>query len=421
MSIGLPAGFGALVAATLLLQRWPRRWPLVGIGAIAYGLGAAAILPEAALAADIPGSFGAVNAGLLLVAVALGVIAAVVAAREASSTALRAAAAIAGGVALLAIVPAIPYVMINGVGRALLVGLGIAAGGALALWLLRLARVARLFQWLDQRCLAPVATDGTAGWPGRWTAIGLLVVFTLAIGIAPRAVILVAWAVVLVLALHGLRRSYGPGRRWPIAAIGMAVLLGWVLRWLIPIAGGGWFVSFAEFLEAPVSSAAAVMLIPAVLAAGWLAAGLWPVNGLGAGPAGSFAAAFILAGLGRAMLGDGLVHASPLIGVALVLAAAHAAATDDGARYLAALGVLGVLGSTHQSDLLMQGVLALATIAGIWTWRPRSGRWNAVVWSVVGGCGAMAGFWIVSEALRVETLSSTLIAFSAVAMLARRV
>jgi hypothetical protein len=120
------------------------------------------------------------------------------------------------------------------------------------------------------------------------------------------------------------------------------------------------------------------------------------------------------------MLGDGVVHAAPLIGVALAVAAAHAAATDDPARLMAVLGVLGLLGPTHRSDLLMQGTLLLATIAGFWSWELRPARWGSIVWSTTGALAAAAGLWIVSDALRVETVSSTLVASATVAMLARR-
>jgi hypothetical protein len=421
VSFGVAAGFGLLVVAALLLQWAPRRWPLAAIGAVAYGLAAAAILPEAALAAEIPGTFGIVNAGLLLAGVTIAVVAAILAVRQAASNAERALGFLAGGVALLALVPAIPYVLINGVGRASLAGLVVGGGGALLLALLGLVRAGGAFRWLDRRWRAPAPKEGRGpGWPGRRTSIGLLVVSTFTIFVLPLALILVTWAVAVPLGLHGLRASRAARPRWPIAAIGIAVLLGWVLRWLVPIAGAGWLVSYAVLLDAPVSSAAAVMLVPFVLVAGWLAIGLWPFEGLGPGPVASVVGAFILAGLGRAMLGDGVVHAAPLIGVALAVAAAHAAATDDPARLMAVLGVLGLLGPTHRSDLLMQGTLLLATIAGFWSWELRPARWGSIVWSTTGALAAAAGLWIVSDALRVETVSSTLVASATVAMLARR-
>lgn len=418
---GIAQGFCCLVGSALLLQRAQRRWPLAGIGAVLYGVGAAALLPEAAYAALIPGVFGAVNAALLLLGVVIAVAAGILAAREATAAPVRLAAILGAALALAAITPAIPYLMINGVGRAMLFALAIAAGSVALLWLLRVARVGDLFRWLDRRWLVPaVANREGPAWPGRRASIALLLVATVLIFVAPRAIVLAAWGVAVLLGLHGLRRSRGAGPRLPLAAIGVAILLGWTLRWLVPISGGGWLASYASFFDAPVSAAAAVMLAPFVLLAGWLTIGLWPFEGLGPGPIASFAGAFILAGLGHGVLGDGITHATPLIGMALVLAAAHAAATDDPARFAAVIGGLGLLGTTHTTDLLMQGTLLLATVAGIWSWELRPARWGSIAWSIVGALTAVSGLWILAEALRVETVSSALVAFTAVAMLARR-
>ena len=380
-----------------------------------------ALLPEAAYAALIPGAFGAINAALLLLGVVIAVVAGILAARDTTGAAARLAVILGAALALAAITPAIPYLMVNGVGRSMLLALAIAAGGVALLWLLRLAHVGEFFRWLDRRRLLPAtASAERTRWPGRRTSIALLVVPTVLIFLAPLAVVLVAWPVAVLLGLHGLRRSRSAGPRWPVAAIGVALLLGWTLRWLVPISGGGWLVGYASFFGAPVSAAAAVMLAPFVLLAGWLTIGLWPFEGLGPGPAASFAAAFILAGLGRGVLGDGIVHATPLIGIALVLAAVHAAATDDPARFVGVIGGLGLLGVTHTTDLLMQGTLLLATVGGIWSWELRPARGGSIAWSIVGALTAASGFWILTEALRVETFSSTVVAFAAVAMLARR-
>lgn len=421
MTFGLAEGFYGLVVAALLLQRAPRRWPLAAIGAVAYGLGAAALVPEAAFAAEIPGTFGAVNAALLLLGVVVAVVAGILATPGAETPWARLATMSGAAVALAAIAPAIPYLMVNGVARSLLFAAVIGVGVTGILLLLRLGRVGELFRWLDRRWLLPASRrEGSGGWPGRRVSAILLVVATAAIFVAPLAIVLTAWPVVVLLALHGLHRSRGTGPRWPIAAVGVALLLGWVLRWLVPIAGEGWLVGYGALFGAPVSTAAAVMLAPFVLLAGWLTIGFWPFEGLGPGPVASVAAAFILAGLGHGVLGEGIAHAAPLLGVALVLAAAHAAATDDRARFIAVVAALGLLGTSHTTDLLTQVTLLLATVAGAWSWELRPSRWGSLAWSATGSLTAVSGFWILAETLRVETSSSTLIAFAAVAMLARR-
>ncbi|MFI5236047.1 MAG: hypothetical protein ACHQXA_10070, partial [Gemmatimonadales bacterium] len=414
MTLSLPVGFYTLAAATALLQRSSRGWRLAAIGAVAYGLGVAAVVPELPIAEQVSGSFGAVNAGLLLLGAVAVLLGALLAGSETKTPIGRSLAILAGGAALAALVPILPLIILNGLpltlGLALLLALGIAA----LLWLLQVTRLGQGFRWLDARFLVPpphprAEADRRAT---RWW-LGLIVVSTLAIFVAPLTLVILAWPVLVLLALHQLRRDRGIGSRWPVAAIGVGLLLAWTLRWLIPIAGEGIGVSWAAMLDAPVSSAAAVMLIPLVLLAGWLVLGLWPFVGLGGGPIAALTAMPILAGLGRAVLADGMVHVAPLLGIAVVLVAAHAAATADPARLLGAFAMLALLGGTHAGDVASQLLLGAAFIGALWSWELHLERWRSLAWTVVGLLAAVGGLWAVADALRMEVVSTVCVLLAA--------
>lgn len=417
MTVTLTAGFGALAAAAVVLQRDSTAWRLAAIGAVAYGLGAAAVLPEAAIAGVVPGTFGAVNAGLLTLGAVSALLAAILGVVRAPGVGARVAALVAAALAVAALIPGYPFVVVNGAPRVLLFAGGLALGVAAFLWALRAARVGEAFRWLDRRWLLPAprpATGRSAPW---WIA---LVAVSLLAAALPLALLVLAWCVVVVLAFHRIRAARGAPVGPPVGAIVLALALAWALRWLVPIAGLGAGVRFSALFDAPVSPAAAILLIPALLLAGWLAAGLWPFHGLGPGPVAAVAAIPIVVGLGAGVCADGVTHVAPLLGVAAVLAAAHAAATGDPARLLGALGMLALVGGTPAADQAATALFAAATLGALWQWELRPARWGAVAWSLAGAVGGAAAFAAAAVTLRVEAASTAAAALAAVALLRPR-
>jgi hypothetical protein len=115
-----------------------------------------------------------------------------------------------------------------------------------------------------------------------------------------------------------------------------------------------------------------------------------------------------------------MVHVAPLLGIAVVLVAAHAAATADPARLLGAFAMLALLGGTHAGDVASQLLLGAAFIGALWSWELHLERWRSLAWTVVGLLAAVGGLWAVADALRMEVVSTVCVLLAAVAMLRPR-
>jgi hypothetical protein len=149
----------------------------------------------------------------------------------------------------------------------------------------------------------------------------------------------------------------------------------------------------AQLPQIPLSPAAELWLAPALLLAGWAAAGLWPLQRQLPGALLAPAGAFLLARVAHALVAEGLEYWRPLAVPLLILGLWNAAAWSRWPLVLAGTSVLAVAGGTPVAltswvALLAAGLalelLEAAQLSPRAAIPVRGALWVVVTWSGVG-------------------------------------
>lgn len=360
----------AALALLPLLGSGSRRavgWSLVGILLILLGVSAA--VPDWFALAEAPVSFVAVSAGLCWAGIGAIAFAAWTGARGGEEFALKrlgpvganlaiTAAALVGAFLLYAIWP----LLFAGGWRGVVVAAGIAASGIVVGTVAVRLRVAHPFQWIDLRWLAPPHGPGAPrSVPHTRVTVGLGLIALVVAVATPRLGSFTVALLAVTAAAHLLARGVGKAPRIPVQGI-LVAISGLAFLWAVwTIAGSDIPLSFPGILETPFSDAAEAALALVLGLGVWALLGLWPFHGAGPGSALAVVGGAFLIRWGTGLIPGGIVHAAPIFALVAGIATLHAAATGRLGEYVAALGVLAVLGGGDGA----WGLFALASALAV--------------------------------------------------------
>ena len=393
------------LAAALLGGARARR--LAASGLLVLGLALAAWRsgsPEVvgALRPDLPGrGFLVGNAGLLLLGTGL----AGRALMGARSDRVQPWSRLLGAAGIFALSPVLVFFLREA-------GPWRAAAAALGIWLLG-AAVAAAWRAMASSPAGRSAARRVAPpplppmpWSGenRRTSLALLAGVTAALAgphvvVIGTGVMLATWAAWF--------RSHAQGTRpVPIAPVLTLVLL--PTCWLLATVAGPIGLGLPTLPQVPLSPAAELLLTPALLAAGWASAGLWPLQRQLPGALSAAAGALLLARVAHPLVPDGLEYWRPLAVPLLVLGLWNAAAWDRWPLLLAGASILAVAGDTPVPVAGCAALLAaalgleLASVTGTRRRLPLAGR--AAIWLLV----TWAGMRVLEAVLRGEVVYTTI-------------
>ena len=342
---------GAVFLALALLVVGNRRAVgLVIAGGLLYLLGFASVVPDLDALSELPQSFLAVSAGFIWVGVAgakWGLFAGLLRRDELVigklGRAVIPAVVSIGVVALLLLLYVTREILLAAGWQGLVVAIGFAGTGVFLVTLLGLARIGRVWEWLDTRWLTRWSTGTPAILPGRTRLKGAsaLVAFLVAI-LFPHFGVAMLGAVIGTFLLHDALRPAGRVPRWGLQPfIVLAALL--AATWFVwTVAGADLPLTLEGLHEAPFSVPAELALAPMLALAAWALLGLWPLHGTGPASALSIVGGALLIRWGMGVIPTGMVHIAPLTGIVAVVATFHAVALRRSGEYAAALGLLAV-------------------------------------------------------------------------------
>jgi hypothetical protein len=330
--------FVLLAAGALLLELSRRRaLALVGVTTVALAVaafevrvsrGSASSLALRALESGVPISFLRINTGLLLLGLG-SVIAAALISRVVDRD-RSAATAVASLVILVAAIGLIIALVPLGRSIGWLPSL-IAAGALLAalasiLIVVRVSRLRLLWVWLDSTVLEKQPAS-LVPVPASTPDIVWLVGFLIAgctVAFAPTLRSVTLASVVAATVGHILLRRNGAGWRLPLLPVFALCLLP-VFHYFAAITGDP-NPAISSLVDAPLSTAAQLRIVPWIFLAAWGFSGLWPIQG--AVPAYARPLSIVLlVRLAAVPLSEGVVHWSPIFLPVIVLALFHLAAT----------------------------------------------------------------------------------------------
>jgi hypothetical protein len=343
-------------------------WGLVG--SLLIILGVAAAIPDWPDLAQAPSSFVAVSAGLAWLGIGCLAFGAWTATRAGDPFALKRLGHVGAnlGITLAALVAAdiiysIWSLLYVGSWRGVIAAIGLAASGVVIGAVLPRTRLANAIEWLDDHWLArrhvAAPNSGAHGQHTTWYVIlGAVVAVLLSHNLIAAAV----EAAAVLLAAHHIARRTGRASAIPVQAI-VAVLSLLAFTWGVrTIAGPDIPLHFPGILETPFSDAAEAALALVLGLGVWVMLGLWPWHGAGPGSAVALVGGAFLIRWGTGLIPDGIVHAAPIFAVVTGLAVLHAAATGRVGEYVAALGVLAVIGGGAGAWALFGLASLLATL-----------------------------------------------------------
>lgn len=343
----------AALALPPLLASGSRRavgWSLVG--ALLILLGASAASPDWDDLARAPLSFVAVSAGLAELGLFFFVISEGIGKRAGESIWLdrfgRSATAAREFIFLMVTIWVLDTMwplFVAGGWHGPLVAAGLFATGVVGTFVLSRLRITAAVRWLDDHLLARRHTpDPKAGAHGRHTAWYVILGAVLAVLLSHRLIPAVLEALAVLAGAYLVARRTGRAPKFPVQGVVAGVSLlafVWCVR---TIAGPDIALRFPAILDTPFSDAAEAALALVLGLAVWVMLGLWPWHGAGPGSVAALVGGAFLIRWGVGLIPDGITHAAPIFGLVAGVAALHAAATGRLGEYLAALGVLAVVG-----------------------------------------------------------------------------
>jgi len=369
-----------LLAGAVALPAAGRRLALVG--AVPFLLGTAA-------QAARPGGDArtlAVNAGLMLLGVLLGVGAALVELRRDPRAAAPGAVLLLGaaGGALWSLGSAIRAA---GAWPPVAIAVLIAGVAVVVYGIGRLLGLGRRARGLD----AALFGRGAAAQPGKPVArstVALAAVMLVGLAAAwagPYVAIVFGGAFAAVAAAERYRRPFGAPAAGVIvtAAFGVALAAAY---WLLATIAGPIGLSLERLAEIPLSPAAEVAVAIPIAITVWLAFALFPLHNLTPGFVGSIAGAAVWLRVGVPAVPNGLAHWQPLIAPLAVISIWYGAVA---ARPRLALRGLALLALASLAPDAARGALLLLAAAGALRIELRAGRALA---AILAGCGALFAF-----------------------------
>ncbi len=396
-------GWVALALGAALLGD-PRARRLACAGLLCLGLGLAAwrVGSGPAASLDPPASlergFLVVNAGWLLLGVALQVWAATVARRDTSRipawAALVLGTALVGGVCL-------EFVRAAGMVSSAGAAVGLALGGVLLGRALRAVASSGLGVGLSRSVFSDPAPIPSSARPSR-TGAALVGITAAALGphlsLVLVGVIVGAWA-----AQMQSRQNLPLGALLATATLLPAYAL------LATIAGpdGLWM---ATLPLVPLSPAAESLLAPALLLAGWGIAGLWPFHRQSGGVLSALLGVLLVVRVGVPLCPDGIEQWRPLLAPILVLGIWHGAARSRWSAVAIGSAWVGLL-SVAPAGIVGAAVLLTAAFAvelpGFLRPSPSTTRVAAALGTALGSVG---GLLALEAALGTEVVYTVLAA-----------
>ncbi len=420
----IPHMFLLLTAGALLLPD-RRQIRLAGLGLTAFALAAAswrvvpgesdpARLGLSLSSTRLPLAFIRLNAGLLLLGLALPAAAVVstMGGNRITRVTLARAAPLAV-VLLVVLVKLWPVMPAVGVLTTIVVAGGLGLGWLAAVGAFRLLRVAPALNWIDRQ-FAPRSPPLVKeyGWIDRiWLAVA--VVAALAALRASEVRLVFGAILTLGVAGHALARRRGAIGWFPGLPI-LLLPLAPALTLIDAIASPG-PLTFGALRGAPFSPPAEVALAALLAIPAWAFAGLWPFHLIVPGPLLAPIAGVVLGRVGVGLVPDGVVHWQPLLAALSAVAISHAAATRRHAGVLAALGMLGLSSvlpvATRGGDWLLACACGGVVLARSRYLIPATLRpWGRLLWLIP----AWAGLSVLDGGLRTEVFF-TVVAVAAVA------
>ncbi len=367
----------------------PRARRLSGTGLICLGLGLAAWRvgsggPDAPL--DAPASLGpgflVVNAGWLLLGVALQGRASALAwrgtRRAPAWLALLFGTLLVGGACL-------EFVRAAGIASSAGAAIGLALGGALVGRLLRMAAATRIGAGIGRGLFGEPSTPMMAGAARPMRAVVVLAAVAAA-ALGPHLSVVVGGVIVGAVAAAVQARQ-----KSTLAAVLPLVTLVPTYLLLSTVAGpdGLWI---ATLPMVPLSPAAESLVAPALLLAGWGLAGLWPLHRQPGGVLPALLGVLLVARVGVPLTPNGLEQWRPLLAPILCLGIWHAAARRHWSAAAIGAAWVGLVSATPVgltgAALLLAAALAVE-LPGVAAPSPSVRRAAVAVGMIFGGVGGL--------------------------------
>ncbi|HEU4588774.1 MAG TPA: hypothetical protein VFS11_09010 [Gemmatimonadales bacterium] len=352
-------------------------------------VGAVPILLGAAAEAARPGGDArtlAVNAGLVLLGLLLGVAGALAELRRNPRAAAPGAILLLGaaGGTLWSLGPAM-----RAAGAWPPVAVAILVGGAAAV-VCGIGHLLGLGRWV-RRLDAVLFGSGAAALHGKpiergTVALALVMLIGLAAAwVGPHVALVFGGAFTAVAAAERYRHGYGAPAFGVAATVAFGVALG-AAYWLLATIAGPVGLALDRLAEVPLSPAAEVAVAILIVAAVWLAFALFPLHTLAPGFVGSVAGAAVWLRVGVPAAPHGLAHWQALIAPLAVVATWYGAAA---ARPQVALRGLALLALASLAPGSARGALLLLAAAGALRLEHRVARGAA---AILAGYGALVAF-----------------------------
>lgn len=321
-------------------------------GALLILLGVAAASPDWSDLRSAPVTFVAVSAGFTWLGIGVMTFGAWTATRAGDDFALRRLGAVGANLGITAAALAGAYLIYSiwpllyiGSWRGVLAALGLAATGAVLGVVLPRLGLARAIRWLDARWLARHhPADPHAGSHGRHTAWYVILGAVVAVILSHALVASILEAFGVLAAAYLIARRTGRAPRTPVQGIVAGLSLLAFLWGVHTIAGPEIPLRLPAILDTPFSDAAEATLALVLGLGVWAMLGLWPWHGAGPGSTVALVGGAFLIRWGAGLIPGGILHAAPIFAVVAGIATLHAAATGRLGEYVAALGVLAVIG-----------------------------------------------------------------------------
>ena len=343
-------------------------WAIVG--ALLILLGVAAASPDWSDLRSAPMTFVAVSAGFTWLGIGVMAYGAWSATHAGEEFALKrlgvvganlgiTAAALVGAYVIYSIWPLL-YI---GSWRGVLAALGLATTGVVLGAAFTRLNIARPIRWLDERWLARHhPADPLAGSHGNHTAWWVILGAVVAVILSHALVASIVEALGVLAAAYFIARRVGRSPRVPVQGIVAGLSLLAFLWGVHAIAGPEIPLRLPGILDTPFSDAAEAALALILGLAVWVMLGLWPWHGAGPGSTVALVGGAFLIRWGAGLIPGGLLHAAPIFAVVAGVAVLHAAATGRLGEYVAALGVLAVIGGGAGAWALFGLASVLATL-----------------------------------------------------------
>jgi hypothetical protein len=410
----------ALAALAITLPDRRTRRALAGLVLVALGLASLQVAGGPAWReANLPVTYLALTAALLLVGLALPLSLAVISLREGAPDGRRRpvllltalATGLVGGRVWL------PLALAGGMIRTLAGAVVLLASAVVLRLLTRMLGLGERLRRLDRSLFAgQVAAPDESPPPGAWPLLaGHLGLAALTLS-APHLILLLFGVVGTVATGVWLDRARAGSARWPASLVAGLVVLAGAACFLLQVAGPI-PPTLAALREGPFSVAFEFIAALMLLVAAWPLLQLWPFHARCRGPATRLAGGAVLVLLAAPVLPSGMGHWQPVVFPLLALSSWYAAGIGSAPLALTALATAGMISLGPAGAWaglgLMAGVVALELPGWV---LPRRAMRGAVAGGVA-GLGAAVLLPLLAGALQAQVFYTVLLTAGLVTML----